>query len=116
VKSQVKNQKLNIYVDIDETICITPNSRDYRKSTPITENINKINKLYEEGHIITYWTARGTLTGADWRETTESQFKMWKVKYHNLIFGKPAYDIFIDDKNINSRNFFNQTEQAENEQ
>ena len=24
----------------------------------------------------------------------------WKVKYHELIFGKPSYDIYIDDKSI----------------
>jgi len=105
--------KLNIYVDIDETICITPSSRDYKKSTPIIENISKINTLYDEGHIITYWTARGTQTGTNWRETTESQFRLWNVKYHKLIFGKPTYDIFIDDKNINSKTFFDQTEEIE---
>jgi len=38
-----------IYVDIDETICNTPADRDYEKSTPIAENIEKINILYDEG-------------------------------------------------------------------
>ena len=96
-----------IYVDVDETICLTPESRDYSLSVPIKENIQKINELYDEGNTIIYWTARGTMTGIDWREVTESQFKRWGVKYHDLIFGKPAYDLFIDDKNINSETFFN---------
>ena len=95
-----------IYVDVDETICLTPKSRDYSLSTPIKENIQKINELYDEGNTITYWTARGTMTGIDWREVTESQFRRWGVKYHDLKFGKPAYDLFIDDKNVNSERFF----------
>ncbi len=87
-----------IYVDIDETICKTPESRNYADSTPIRERIEKINSLYDEGNEIVYWTARGTRTGLDWREVTEEQFKRWGVKYHDLKFGKPTYDLFIDDK------------------
>ena len=48
-----------IYVDIDETICETPD-RNYKLSNPIKENIKKINDLYDQGHTIIYWTARGT--------------------------------------------------------
>lgn len=38
----------------------------------------------------------------DWRELTEKQLKHWDVKYHDLKFGKPSYDLFIDDKNMNT--------------
>ena len=95
-----------IYVDIDETICDTPKDRDYSKSTPIFENIEKINKLFENGNIIVYWTARGTKTGKDWRRITEEQFRLWGVKYHELYFNKPVYDYWIDDKAINAMDFF----------
>lgn len=97
-----------IYVDIDETICDTPENRDYSQSTPISERIDKVNSLYEQGHTIVYWTARGTGTGLDWGETTEKQFKDWGVLYHELRFGKPIYDLFIDDKNIESNTYFNE--------
>lgn len=96
-----------IFVDIDETICISPPSRDYTKAAPIEKNIKKINKMYDNGDKIVYWTARGTGSGIDWRTTTESQFEEWGVKYHELRLGKPIYDLFIDDKNINSERFFN---------
>ena len=96
-----------IYVDIDETICISPEDRDYAKAVPILTNIEKCNRLYDEGHKIVYWTARGTGSGIDWREVTEKQFKDWNVKYHDLKFGKPVYDLFVDDKNINTERFFN---------
>ena len=95
-----------IYIDIDETICIGNGSGDYSNAVPIKEAIDKSNELYDKGHTIVYWTARGTITYIDWREITENQFKDWGVKYHELKFGKPAYDLFIDDKNMNSKEWW----------
>ena len=94
-----------IYVDIDNTICVTEGT-DYNEVTPMPERIEKIHKLYDEGNTIVYWTARGSVTGIDHSELTKKQFKEWGVKYHELKFGKPPYDLFIDDKNINSENYF----------
>ena len=94
-----------IYIDIDETICNTSENRDYTLSEPIRENIEKANKLYDEGHTIIYWTARGSGTGINWSKVTENQFQKWGVKYHGLKFGKPIYDLFIDDKNMNTRDW-----------
>ena len=96
-----------IYIDIDETICSHDRSDpsvlvDYEHAEPIYENIKKANKLYDQGNTIVYWTARGTVTGIDWTETTVKQFEKWGVKYHDLKFGKPNYDLFIDDKNMNT--------------
>jgi len=95
-----------VYVDIDETICNTPRDRDYAKSTPIKENIEKINKLCEDGNIVIYWTARGTGSGIDWSDLTKEQLDNWGAKYNVLKIGKPIYDLFICDKAINSRAFF----------
>jgi histidinol phosphatase-like enzyme len=90
-----------IYIDIDDTICKT-NGLDYSEAKPIYKNIEIANKLYDDGNYIVYWTARGTKTGIDWRKLTEQQFNTWGVKYNELKFGKPVYDMFIDDKNINT--------------
>lgn len=104
--SEVQTEMI-IYIDIDETICTTPPSRDYSQAVPIEENIKKANKLYNAGHTVVYWTARGTSTGSgeSWRKITESQFHEWGVKYHELKFEKPIYDLFIDDKNMNVRDW-----------
>ena len=96
-----------IYVDIDETICQSPENRDYALAIPFRDRIYKINQLYDEGNTIIYWTARGTGSGIDWSDVTINQFNKWGVKYHQLKMGKPIYDLFIDDKNINSSRFFN---------
>lgn len=104
-----------IYIDIDDTICHSPNKPDYNISYPIYENIEKANKLFDTGHTIVYWTARGTVSGIDWRTVTEKQFKEWGVKYHELKFGKPYYDLFIDDKNLNTINWTHKILESNNE-
>jgi hypothetical protein len=89
-----------IYVDIDETICKTSNDRNYVDSIPIIENIEKINSLYDDGHTIVYWTARGSRKQIDWYEITKKQLIVWGAKHHELRVDKPYYDLFIDDKSI----------------
>lgn len=95
---------MEIYVDIDNTICWSQNS-DYPNATPIQENIEKVNRLFAEGHRIVYWTARGKRSGTDWSELTKKQLKEWGCQYHDVKFTKPAYDLFIDDKVLNARDW-----------
>ena len=95
-----------IFVDIDDTI-FKSSGLEYDKSEPIFERIEKINKLYDDGNEIIYWTARGTKTGKNWFELTYNQLKNAGCKFTELRMGKPYYDLFIDDKNINSEIFFN---------
>ena len=95
-----------IYVDIDETICRRETSvdfgvtHDYSKAKPIQENIDKINKLYDEGNTIVYWTARGSRKQIDWTELTKNQLEEWGAKYNELRVDKPFYDLFIEDKSL----------------
>ena len=91
-------------MDVDNTICHTSGT-DYENSTPILENINRFNELFEQGNTIVYWTARGMKSGLDWRELTEKQLKEWGAKYHELRLDKPSFDVFIDDKVINTRDW-----------
>lgn len=89
-----------IYCDIDGVLMTQDkqNPSWYHKAKPIKENIEKLNNLYDEGHTIILWTARGCISGIDWREFTEKQLKKYRVKYHKLRLDKPYYDLFIDDK------------------
>ena len=102
---------MKIFIDIDDTICYYENidktkKMDYSVAKPYFERINKINKLFDDGHKIVYWTARGTVTQKLWFNITYEQLKSWGCKFHELRMGKPAYDLFIDDKNINSEEYF----------
>jgi hypothetical protein len=93
-----------IRVDIDETICFydeeiaLDGKKDYNKAIPDPFSIEKINKLYDEGHWIVYWTARGSRTGIDWANFTHDQLKSWGCKFHELHCNKPYYDLFIEDR------------------
>lgn len=89
-------------VDIDGVICNNTYGK-YEEAKPDIDAIVKVNRLYGGGHTIKYFTARGSTTGIDWREVTEKQFKKWGVKCHELIFGKPEADLYIDDKAFNYR-------------
>lgn len=92
-------------IDIDGTIC--SHEKDYNDALPFRERIDKINKLYDEGHYILYDTARGSGTGTDWKEITRNQLKAWGAKYHELLVGrKPFGDVYVDDKAVTLSDFF----------
>ncbi len=99
-----------IFVDIDDTICYyekkNADNLNYSTALPYKDRIEKINRLYDNGDTIVYWTARGTLTQQMWFDTTYKQLIQWGCKFHELRMGKPVYDLFIDDKNISSDNYF----------
>ena len=107
------NKKI-ICFDIDNVICVNSkykkkNLINYNKSKPIKKSVKIINKLYNLGYTVNIFTSRGmTRYNGDLRiinkklkKLTISQLNKWNVKYHNLYFGKPYYDLFVDDKSLN---------------
>ena len=92
--------------DLDGTLCTNTNG-DYSNANPFNDRIDKVNELYDMDNKIIINTARGSSTGMDWYEITESQLKQWGVKYHQLFVGKKIEaDLFIDDKGISDIDFF----------
>lgn len=91
--------------DIDNTICITTGS-DYYNSTPMMFRIEVINGLYAAGHDVVYWTSRGMASGKNWEAFTKEQLDKWGCKYSELLFNKPMYDVWVDDKAFNDSDFF----------
>ena len=92
---------MRVFVDIDETICFYDgvDRLGYKNAIPNEKNIAKINKLYDEGHEITYYTARGAVSKIDYFELTKNQLDKWGCKYDHLSVGeKPDYDLLICDK------------------
>lgn len=92
-------------IDIDGTICSITNGA-YAEAVPFMDRIARINELFDVGHEILYWTARGGTTGIDWTELTKKQLSDWGVKYTKLKMFKPRYDVWVDDKAFNSEDFF----------
>jgi len=97
-----------ICFDIDNVICTTDSGRNYLKSKPIKKNIDVINKLYNQKFNIILYTARymGRCNGniskvkKKIKPLTLKQLNKWGVKYHKIYFGKPSFDLFIDDKSL----------------
>lgn len=96
-----------ICFDIDGVICKTI-SNNYKYSVPIIKNIKAINLLYKKKYYIKLFTSRFMGREKENKKNAElkakkltiSQLKKWGVKYDKLIFGKPSYDLIVDDKSI----------------
>jgi hypothetical protein len=107
-----KNKKL-IVIDIDGTICAQTDG-DYENAQPFLNRIREINKLYDDGNTIVYYTARGMrrckgdidLVYENFYELTKNQLNKWGARHHNLVLGKMPYDHFICDKAINANDYF----------
>jgi len=99
--SDAMSNELKTYCfDIDGVIAYLSPDKNYELAKPNESTIRKVNALYEAGHKIILFTARGTVTGKNWEKLTEQQMKDWNVQYHTLLFGKPDADYYIDDKNL----------------
>ena len=93
-------------IDMDGVIAHT-RGNNYPRSRPNREAIGRVNLLYDAGNVIKIFTARGSSSGKDWWGLTKQQLSDWEVKYHQLIMGKPSYDVIIDDKALCASAFLN---------
>ena len=78
----------NYLIDIDGTITDdVPNEEPERMATcePFPDALATLNKWYDEGHIICFFTSRTE----DHREVTETWLNKHGFKYHSLLVGKP---------------------------
>lgn len=91
--------------DIDGTLC-TNTDGDYENAEPFLARIASVNSLKASGCVIKLFTARGSTTGQDWTLLTRTQLAAWGVEYDELIMGKPQFDILVDDKAMNSEEYF----------
>ena len=95
---QLTSGKKRFVFDIDGVIAQFEPDLKYEEAKPNEKMIHIINQLYDMGNEIVVFTARGYVTGIDWSETTKEQLERWGLKYHQLLFGKPNADYYIDDK------------------
>ena len=117
------NNKMKIAVDIDNTIVELKPSNEIFEAKAIKEMVEFVNKLYDLGHEIIIYTARGMtklngqahLIPNEYFIKTKNQLDDIGIKYHSLVFGKLNYDLLIDDKAVNAKdmnsilNYLNQS-------
>ncbi len=102
-----KNKKIIICIDIDNTICKTF-TNNYKNSIPYKKKIKFVNNLHQQGYYIKLFTSRFMGRNKENKNQaktqgyifTKKQLNGWGLNYNELIFGKPSFDIYIDDKNL----------------
>ncbi len=78
----------NFLIDIDGTICEDiPNEEPGRMLTArlFPDALDMVNKWYDEGHVITFFSSRTE----EHRAITEQWLKAQGFKYHYLLLNKP---------------------------
>lgn len=102
--------------DLDGTICSQERSGEYHRAIPIQAMVKRVRELFDQGHEIIIFTARGMNTYKGnvtdviyhMSQMTEDWLRMHDVPFHQIIYGKPAADFYIDDKGVNASDFLNQ--------
>jgi hypothetical protein len=78
----------NYLIDIDGTICDDiPNEEPHRMidAAVYPDALKTLNKWFDEGHIITFFTSRTE----EHRKVTEEWLAKHGFNYHGILFGKP---------------------------
>jgi len=96
--------------DIDGVLCpkLIGDGVDYSSLKPFPQAVETINKLFDAGYKIVFFTSRfmsrcnNNPREAHKRgyEFTLNQLKKWGIKFHELHMGKIKADKYIDDKSI----------------
>ena len=100
---QEVKQKLFL-IDIDGTICDDIRNEDshlYPTANVFPKALDIINKWYDEGNVITFFTARESKD----RLVTEEWLNKYGFKYHGLVMDKPRINdhqeyVWIDNKKV----------------
>lgn len=90
---------MKIGIDIDGTVLTQQNFNSghgtYHLAQPIPGAVEAVNRLYQDGHTVIFYTARHHLADV---LLAKEQLEDFGIKYHHLVSGKPGCDVFIDDR------------------
>jgi hypothetical protein len=88
ISPQLPADVINYLIDIDGTICDDiPNEEPERMKTAkvFPDALETINKWYDQGHVIYFFTSRTE----DLRAITEEWLNRHGFRYHGMLMGKP---------------------------
>jgi hypothetical protein len=97
-----REKLLWVGVDLDGTLATpvwTPSNPTSEIGYPITENVNKIQKLISAGYKVIVHTSR---PWTDY-EAIENWLNHYSIPFREIQCGKPLYAAYIDDRAINAR-------------
>jgi hypothetical protein len=112
IRSNVPNRVLspserkNYIIDIDGVICenvLNENPGKMKVAKEIPEARKTINKWFDQGHRICFFTSRTD----DHKAITETWLRKHRFKYHRIVYNKPRGGNYhyVDDKNIRATRF-----------
>ena len=98
---------MRICYDLDNTLCHSAGG-DYDNSTPIDGAKEHLQEMKAQGHTIIIQTARGMgrTNGNEYQAQylftafTNNQLREWGFEFDELFLGKPAADLYVDDKGL----------------
>lgn len=96
----------NYLIDIDGTICDDiPNEEAHKMATAqaFPDALETINKWYDQGHIITFFTSRTD----EHKEVTEKWLNDNGFRYHGLLLNKPRFGNYhwIDNHTVRATRY-----------
>ena len=102
--SMIYSMRRVFLIDIDGTICDDIKNEDshlYPNANHFPNALNIINKWYDEGNVITFFTARESKD----RQVTENWLNEKGFKYHALVMDKPRINdgeeyVWIDNRKV----------------
>lgn len=100
------DKKTNFMIDIDGCLCEHVDNEEVEKMVTVEPNTDartKVNKWYDEGHYVCFFTSRLDAH----KKVTETWLNIHGFKYHQIIFNKPRGGNYhyIDDKPIRATRF-----------
>lgn len=102
---------LRVCFDLDCTLLAAPSiPGDYATCAPIEDNVACLRALHAQGHTIILLTERGMASSggsvgaavADVAAVTLASLTKHKIPYHELCFGKPVADFYVDDQAVSA--------------
>lgn len=93
--SSSPGNRLLYCIDLDGVLCAPVSFKDFAVAVPLTDNISKVNALFDAGHVIHIYTARLEVD----RPITQFWLHQAGVKHDALVMGKQRADFYIDDRN-----------------
>lgn len=94
---------MKVFVSIDSIIKNLPklgSSLDYKNIKPQYDSIEKINKMYDDGDVIIYYTPKGLNPDIDWENFIYKKLIKWGCSFNDIIceFEKNSLDSMVDSK------------------
>ena len=99
-------KKLTIAIDVDGTVAdcsrvdlgrVNRHPNEFLKAMPLKGAQGAVRRLYKEGHIIVFHTARNYAS----KQVTQGWLKKHGFPFHHIVMDKFVAHVYVDDRAVN---------------